>query len=270
VENALAGADSGDHLRFPFPLNVLVHVLLREEGRVSAMHYGVFEHDGESIVEAQERSTDLLLARLPPPPARLLEVGIGLGTTLARLIRRGYAADGLTPDPGQVSFARRRFGDAIPVVEAAFETFESDDPSPNPYDAVLFQESSQYIDTDALFRRARALTRPGGALLAIDEFALRPVDLPAPLHRLDHFLAVANREGFRLEEDLDLSRQAAPTIAYFLERIPRHRTAIERELEVDGASIDALLTSGERYRDLYRSGAYGYRLLRFSAGNRSV
>jgi hypothetical protein len=32
---------------------------------------------------------------------------------------------------------------------------------------------------------------------------------------------------------------------------------------VGAAEIDGLLESGAAYRELYRSGAYGYRLLRF-------
>jgi hypothetical protein len=38
---------------FPFPLNVLLNVLTREEGRAEAMHYGYFESPGDSIAAAQ-------------------------------------------------------------------------------------------------------------------------------------------------------------------------------------------------------------------------
>ena len=48
---------------FPFPLNVLLNVLTREEGRAENMHYGLFEAAGDSIGAAQERSTALLLSR---------------------------------------------------------------------------------------------------------------------------------------------------------------------------------------------------------------
>jgi len=246
---------------FPFPLNVLLTVLEREEGsaNVVAMHYGLFEAPGESIAAAQERSTALLLSRLPPPPARLLEVGIGLGTTLARLAAMGYAAEGLTPDPVQAAAARNRFGESIGVHVAPLEMFETD----SRYDAVFFQESAQYIESGTLFRKVRALAAPGARLVVLDEFALAPVEKPDALHRLDHFLEAARREGFRLAEELDVSRQAKPTIDWFLERIPRHRRAIEEGLAVTPEQLDGLLASGGDYRALYESGAYGYRLLRF-------
>ncbi|HYV41690.1 MAG TPA: hypothetical protein VEO02_07875 [Thermoanaerobaculia bacterium] len=55
----------------------MLRVLTLEEGVAHSMHYGLFERGDESIATAQERSTALLLERLPPPPCRLLEVGVG-------------------------------------------------------------------------------------------------------------------------------------------------------------------------------------------------
>ncbi len=224
------------------------------------MHYGLFADPGDSILVAQERSTELVLSRLPPPPARLLEVGIGLGTTLARITDLGYAAEGITPDPAQAVAAASRFGGRIRAHTAPFERFETT----SRYDVVLFQESSQYIASESLFRRIRALAAPGARVVVLDEFALRPVDGPGSLHRLDGFLRVADGEGFRLEEEVDVTRQAAPTIDYFLDRIPRHRDALERSLGLEPAQLDELLASGRGYRERYRDGTYGYRLLRFS------
>ena len=244
---------------FPFPLNVLLNVLTREEGRAENMHYGLFEAAGDSIVAAQERSTALLLSRLPPAPARLLEVGIGLGTTLARLTAQGYDAEGITPDAVQATAARERFGDRLRIHTTPLEAFEP----PGRFDIVLFQESSQYIECETLFRKVRALASSNAAVIVLDEFALAAIDRPQSLPRLDRFLAAAAGAGFRLEEELDLSDAAAPTVDYFLARIPKHRKAIESELAVSAAAIDGLLESGAAYRDLYRTGAYGYRLLRF-------
>ena len=244
---------------FPFPLNVLLNVLTREEGRAENMHYGLFEAAGDSIGAAQERSTALLLSRLPPSPGRLLEVGIGLGTTLARLAALGYDAEGITPDATQAAAARERFGDRIRVHTTPLETFDA----PEPFDIVIFQESSQYIECETLFRRVRSLSSPNAAVVVLDEFALTAIDRPQSLPRIDRFLAAAARAGFLLQEELDLSVSAAPTVDYFLDRIPRHRAAIESELAVTAAELDGLLESGAAYRDLYRTGAYGYRLLRF-------
>ena len=60
---------------FLYPLNVFMHILTNEEGGVANLHYGLFERPDESISFAQERSTELLLRHLPPPPARLADPG---------------------------------------------------------------------------------------------------------------------------------------------------------------------------------------------------
>src|SRR5262245_62427434 len=75
---------------FCYPLNVFMHILSREEKRVRRLHYGLFEDGDDRIADAQERSTSLLVEHLPPPPARILEVGAGLGTTLAFLLAVGH------------------------------------------------------------------------------------------------------------------------------------------------------------------------------------
>jgi SAM-dependent methyltransferase len=249
-------APEGD---FPYPLNVLRRVLALEGVATDALHYALFDRADEPFADAQGRSTAMLLERIPPPPRRVLEVGIGLGATLDRLRRLGYEAVGITPDAAQARIARERFADDLPVRISPLEAFEDD----RPYDVLIFQESSQYIESTALWDRARRLASPGAVVIVLDEFALLPVDRPDALHRLDGFRSAARANGFALEEEVDLSRRAAPTVDWFLRRLPAHRDLIARELGVERERFDALLESGAAYRDLYRSGRYGYRLLRF-------
>jgi SAM-dependent methyltransferase len=237
---------------FYYPLNVFMHVLTLEEGGVEHLHYGLFERDGEPISEAQERSTALLLSRLPPPPARILEAGIGLGTTLARLLRLGYDASGVTPDEKQIAMARQRHGDALPVACVAFEEMTE-----SAFDTIVFQESSQYIDSEALFAKA---ARMAPHVVVVDEFALHDEGV---LHRLDAFLGAATRHGFALTERVDLSAQAPPTIDYFIARLPRYRTALIDDLGLAPAQIDELIANGANYAAAYRRGDYGYLLLQF-------
>lgn len=249
-------SDAASYRDFSFPLNVFMHVLTCEEGHVGYLHYGFFERTDEPIAVAQERSTAMLLARLPPPPARLLEVGAGLGTTLARLTRAGYDAEGITPDQQQVATIRKRFGSEVRVTCAAFESFAADE----PYDAVLFQESSQYIDGEALFAKARSITRH---VVVGDEFASTPLAVAGALHDLPSFCAAAAANQFEKIEEVDVSAMAAPTIAYVNERIEKHRQALITDLHLEPAQLDALLESGRRYRESYANGTYVYRLLQF-------
>ncbi|HVG25747.1 MAG TPA: class I SAM-dependent methyltransferase [Thermoanaerobaculia bacterium] len=241
----------GAYRDFTYPLNVFMHILTHEEGSVAYLHYGLFERPDEPLLAAQERSTELLLSRLPPPPARLLEAGIGLGTTLARLTRLGYDAHGITPDAQQIAVVRARH----PGANVRCIRFE--DLPAGHYDTVFFQESSQYIDSQALFAKATALTRH---VVVLDEFAMRD---EGTLHRYDAFLAAAREHGFDVSEDLDVSEKAPPTMDYFMSRIPRYRNRLVAELGLTGQEVDDLLASGKSYVDLYRRGVYAYRLLQF-------
>lgn len=237
-----------------------MHILTHEEGDVTYLHYGFFENESDSIARAQERSTEMLLARLPPPPARLLDVGIGVGTTLSRLTRLGYQALGITPDEKQIALVRERFGDAVRVDCIRFE-----DVPAAPYDAVVFQESSQYIDSEALFAKAAELT---STVIVLDEFALEPIDKVGALHQYSAFIEAARRHGFEIAEELDVSEQAAPTVDYFIARLPRWRERLIADLGLTDQQVDDLIESGRHYRDLYRRGVYGYRVLTLSASGR--
>jgi SAM-dependent methyltransferase len=234
---------------FYFPLNVFMHVLTLEEGSVNSLHYGLFEREGEPLAAAQERSTELLLARLPRPPARLLDAGTGLGTTLARLTALGYDVLGITPDEKQIALLDPSLN-AQCVMFENLETIE-------PFDAVLFQESSQYIPSKPLFAKAASITRH---VVVLDEFT---VGDEGTLHRLDEFIAIAAEHGFEKREELDLTSQAIPTMGYINSLITKHRESIVADLGVTDEQLSQLIENGARYADAYRRGVYGYRLLQF-------
>ena len=80
-------------------------------------------------------------------------------------------------------------------------TLES--PAPRPFDVVVFQESSQDIESRALFAKAAQLARD---VMVIDDFAAAPV---GTLHRLDDFLDGAKENGLRNVEDVVLRRWRA-------------------------------------------------------------
>jgi SAM-dependent methyltransferase len=243
---------------FYYPLNVFMHILTHEEGGVDYLHYALFADEHERIGAAQEHSTELLLARLPPPPARILEIGIGLGTTLLRLTRLGYDAEGITPDEKQIAMVRERHGDELRVRCIAFEALEPE----RRYDLLVFQESAQYIEAQTLFARARELAP---RVLVLDELALQPRDEPGSLPSRAHFLEAAKAAGFELTEELDLSESAAPTVDYFIRRLPRYRDALKADLGLTDQQVDDLIESGKNYRELYRTGIYGYRLMQLRA-----
>jgi len=234
-----------------YPLNVFMHILTYEEGSVPALHYGFFDRGDESIREAQESATAMLITRLPPVPARILDAGSGVGSTLARLTVLGYDAEGITPDAQQIEIIRARYADRVRVHCMRFE-----DMPPSHFDAVVFQESSQYIDSDALFAKARELT---SHVIVFDEFAMEP----APLHSYHDFLRAAASNGFEKVEEVDVTRIAAPTIDYFNDRFDHYRPMLIHDLGIGADQIDTLIRMGVENRRRYERGTFVYRVLQF-------
>ena len=230
-----------------------MHIIGHEEGRVLYLHYGLWTHPQDTLWTAQERSTEVLLSRLPPAPATILDVGIGLGTTLGWLVVKGYLAFGITPDEHQIAMVREKY-DGLPVKCAGFETLDA---GGRTFDAILFQESSQYIDSEALFAKAATLSP---RVLVLDEFALQPLDEEGALRSREGFLAAAERHGFTVTEEVDYSKEAAPTMDYFTHRIPAYRERLIADLGITSEQVDELVASGAKYRERYANGIYGYRL----------
>ena len=244
---------------FSFPLNVYARMLELDEGRLDYLHYGLFERDDEPVWQAQERASRRLWGVLPPP-CRVLEVGIGVGTTLRRLCDAGYRATGITPDAAQVAEVRARLGDEVDLRVTTLEALPA---QADPFDLMLLQESAQYIEPLALFEAADRLLADDATLVVMDEFALArrgPED--TGLHRFDAFVALAVRMGWTLDHDEDVSAQAAGTAMAIGRLVERQRAALQRDLKLQPEAIDALLQSTRHYQRQYAEGVFGYRVLR--------
>ncbi|MBI5259516.1 MAG: GNAT family N-acetyltransferase [Burkholderiales bacterium] len=252
---------------FVFPLSVYARVLELQSGRVDYMHYGVFESPEDNVRVAQERASALMWQALPPPPGRILEVGIGLGTTLARLKAAGYAPFGITPDAQQAAFARQRHGQDLPLDVVRLEDFAGHQ---GPWQTLLFQESAQYIDPLAIFDAAHRLLGEGPATLVVmDEFALkRESDEHRGLHRLDHFCALAARWGWRLTLRTELSRKAQPSLSYMQRNMRTWAEQLRTELQLAPGQLAELDAALQQYWQRYEEGLYGYALLRFERAQR--
>lgn len=253
---------------FAFPLNVYARLLELEEGRADYLHYGLFEQPSDTAGMAQRRASELLWKHLPSP-CRLLDVGLGLGTTLERLCRAGFEAVGLTPDATQIAFAKARHGMDLPALPMRLEDFSQDAGQHGQWQALLFQESGQYIDALELFSCASHLLNDEGEIIVMDEFALiREHNEPERLHFLEHFLRLAERFGFACTLNLELSGQAAPTVDWLLECSSRHAATLMDELSVSREQLAGLNASNRDYQHKYAARVYGYFLLRFKRARR--
>ena len=253
---------------FDLPLNAVARLLPQLGGRADDLRFAVFDGDSAAprdLLRAQQRASDLLWQALPAP-CRLLAVGIGVGTTLARLQAAGFDALGITPDAAQIAEAherqRQRQGPALALECARLASFKT---SAGQWDSLLFLESAQSIDPLDLFSAAQRLLHSGPTtLIVMDEFALqRRGPEHGGLHLLGDFCALAARCGWRLTQHTDLSRAVAPTLDVLIDGTRALRPQRMAERASSAEQIEGLAGGLTRRQALYAEGVYGYALLRF-------
>lgn len=234
---------------FDYPLNVYVAILQMETGVVpDSLHYGLWQ-EGFTSDQAQRAATELLFEHLRPP-CRILEAGVGLGTTAVRLVEAGYDYVAVCPDAGQIANARDRVGKGNGQFEVS--KFEELEPQENKFDAVLFQESAQYIEQRTLLQCARAQLKTGGQLLIMDE---------SPTTWLEVLPHYAKKDGFELAKQIDLTEQTAPTVPYLHDLIAKHYDAIAAKLRVPKPLLHTFCTELKERWLAYQDGSYRYVLL---------
>jgi SAM-dependent methyltransferase len=122
--------------------------------------------------ESRARMTRVL-AELPPPPARVLDLGVGTGRELAALLDAGHEATGVDVSPAMLERCARR-ARPVPLVEADFwRLLPLDDAS---FDAAIALHGTLAHPPDhgAVARLATELARvvrPGGTWI---------VEVPSP------------------------------------------------------------------------------------------
>lgn len=252
-----------DYADLDFPLNVFAYCICAQEAKVEYLHYGLFA-ETESFQNAkiaQQRATDFLFSKLPKP-CRILEIGVGLGTTATQLAKLGYTITGISPDAKQIAIANNNITDNVKLECTTLENFTA---PANSFEVILLQESAQYLNVLSLFNKVHNLLSPNGVVLITDEIGLRrtEIDTASSLPLLDYTIAQAQRCGFKLTEQIDLSEQAAPSVDYLLWVIDKYRNNILTDLNLTASILDDLQASLQKYQQKYRTKHYGYIFLQF-------
>lgn len=247
-------------VELPFPLNVYARTLELEFGEARHLHFGLYDssEDAQTFVQAQQRAEDALCALLPPPPARVMEVGCGSGALARRLAQAGYEVLALTPlqaeflalqDCGEANL-QVQLGD-LPSLASA-----------QAYDVLILQQSAQYLDPLALFARAAQQLREGGALLLAEEFTLDDsLRRHEPRPVLAHFLRLAQRCGFSAGRQRELGRQVAPGLQQFAQLLQRHQHTLQEQGLATRSQLTQLRERLQEMAGHYASAHLGYTLL---------
>jgi SAM-dependent methyltransferase len=127
----------------------------------------------DSVAEQYERARstypaalfDDLVALAPlPPGARVLEVGCGTGKATLPLAERGLEVVCVELGERLAAVARRKLA-RFPDVEIHVDDFETWEPPPGPFDAVVSMSAFHWIDPEVGLAKAHRLLRDDGVLV---------------------------------------------------------------------------------------------------------
>ena len=111
----------------------------------------------------------LVMALLPPPTARVLDLGVGSGWTSLFLAKRGYDVVGRDICPDMIALAEQS-REQMQIDSATFEVGDYETlPYRDEFDAVLFHDALHHAEDErAALAAAFAALKPGGVCMTVE------------------------------------------------------------------------------------------------------
>ena len=192
------------------------------------LHYGYWETLPVPAEEltiarlriAQQAYTVKLLDAIPKGTHRILDVGCGIGGNAAYLLDRGFAVEGLAPDPFQQQRFVKCTGDRAIFHLTRFEDFKAT----HFYDLILFSESSQYMSAVDIASGAAKILNHGGYVLLADMMRSDPnytEGMFSNCHVVTELHSALKQAGFTLVKTEDISAHILPTIDLYVDTFRR-------------------------------------------------
>jgi len=243
-------------MRLPQPFG-FYHVLTDTD----ELHFGYWSEDrpGISLSQAQKVLTDLLLELFPPPPARILDVGCGLGSTAGQLSERGYEVVAIAPSQELISFAEQHHPGPRYLPCGFLEDNQFLDTQ--HYDLILFQESLQYFpQLVPVFQKAKRLLTAQGRMVFCDEVSYSPLTRDkSAVHSAREIERCLGEAGFYIHSHKRIGPQVIQTCREILRLFKEKKELL---IKIFGADIEDLINhyfqGWKRQLDWYSTGYFGY------------
>lgn len=189
-------------------------ILAKQFYKTEYLHYGYWSKglavDSTNVYQAQENYANLIVSRIPAGVKTILDVGCGAGKFAEKLLNEGYEVDCVSPSPNLTRHVRRLLGNRSQIFECSYEDLYTE----KKYDLILFSESFQYIPYRSSMPLSIKLLTKNGTILICDFFR-RKTEETSPIgggHDLQGFYSYVAKLPLELIEDLDITKETAPSI----------------------------------------------------------
>ncbi len=247
---------------FPEPFNFYRIVLDSDH-----LHFGLWKEDEPDMTleEAQENMFRSLLNYFPLPPAKVLDVGCGLGISAYCLAEKGYEVQAISPSQELIAYAEYTY----PHPNLAFHAagFSENHPvfGEQAYDVILFQESLQYLSPlEEVFQKARNLLKKEGSIIVSDEMchdiSVKP---QTAVHLIKNTVSSLLERGFRITSQKEMGNQVAKTIDIIIGRFEKNREKILQTVKKQDTQkqLDFFLNGWKLQKQWYASHQMGYHMI---------
>jgi cyclopropane fatty-acyl-phospholipid synthase-like methyltransferase len=231
------------------------------------LHFGFWPDSAPnlSMEEAQQQMLLHILSFLPEPPAAILDVGCGLGASAAYLANKGYKVMAIDQFNESIEYARKRYGNS--GAEFKVIGFSEEDETifaEEQYDAVLFQESMQYLHPlDDVIKKTRKILKDKGTLIIGDEVCYdRTIKDQTSVHLVSDFIIALSENGFRIIENEEIGRNVIPTCDFVINEFTNNFDKLVSFFNEHGTSekLSFFINGWKKQKEWYSDGQMGYEI----------
>jgi SAM-dependent methyltransferase len=233
------------------------------------LHFGYWDAGKKDInlEEAQKSATELLLNQMPNPPARVLDIGCGLGATSSLLHKKGYDVIAISPDKTAIDYAKT----VNPGPHYLITGFLDDHPmlkGNEKYDVVLMQESLQYFpEIHPVFNKIKNLLKDENSrVLICDEVSYDEATKKfSAVKQVEQIEMAFHKLGFFVDYHKMIGNKVAPTCTETLQRFEDKRQLLMDKIDDAGEHLDHYINGWRQQEKAYQNGTMGYEVwsLRF-------
>lgn len=248
--------------KLPMPFN-LYRLIVNSDH----LHFGFWpdEKPGLTMEEAQQHMFEKLISFLPEPPARVLDVGCGLGLSAYLLALRGYVVTAIAPSSELIEYARQRYGDSS-VDFKALDFLGNNDSilAKESFDVLFFQESMQYLSPlDKAIKKARYLLKDSALIVIGDEVCYdSSIKSETAVHMATDYTVTLSENGFRIMENQKLGKNVTPTCDFVINGLSESFSKPEStSLDTDARkNLPVFLNGWKKQKTWYLNRQMGYEI----------